>query len=121
LSILDYLHVVKNTLLSQLAVCRQAGDAFNVGALSGRLVELLRVMGKLTGDIVTTATGSVNITNNVVMNSPHFAGVQAALLRALRPYPEARLAVISALRELDEDNAVSSSATPMKQVEHVAT
>jgi hypothetical protein len=55
------------------------------------------------GALATNQT--FNITNNVAVlaESPAFQKVQATLLRALAPFPEARAAVVNALRELDED------------------
>ena len=55
------------------------------------------------------------------MNHPQFATVQATMLRALAPYPDARGAVVAALRDLDGGNAQAARAVPAigKVIEHV--
>ncbi len=54
----------------------------------------------------------------MILNSPQFATLQATLLRALAPYPDARSAVVLALRDLDAEPAPAASA--MKVIDHVA-
>ena len=62
-------------------------------------MEVLREVGKLTGEIRELAPGGVTINNNLaIMNSPAIAEMQAAIIRVLAPYPEARAAVVAALR-----------------------
>jgi hypothetical protein len=66
------------------------------------------------------ARSTININGNVVnvMNHPQFASVQATLLRALAPFPDARGAVVVALRQLDEESAPVTPAA--KVIDHVA-
>ena len=54
----------------------------------------------------------------VLAESPAFLRVQAALLHALAPFPEARAAVVQALNELDQES--TSLTRPTKVIEHVA-
>jgi hypothetical protein len=76
-------------------------------------------MARVTGEIGELARSTININGNVaIVNSPEFARVQATMLRALAPFPDARCAVVAALREIDQDNA--PAALPAKVIDHVA-
>jgi hypothetical protein len=79
--------------------------------VGGRLLECLRLQASLTGEI-SRATSTV--TNNVaVINHPFVADLQAMLIRVLSPYPEARQAVILALKDMSARMLESAAATPM--------
>lgn len=107
-SVLDHFRVVRTLLMSHLDATTQAGDARGAAVVSGSLVNVLEKIGKVTGEIATIAQGTINIQNNVaIVNSPQFAQVQAAILRALAPHPAARMAVVEALRALDDEAAPS--------------
>ena len=99
-SVLDYLRIVRTSLLSSLAACSEAGDARGVALVAGTLIGALEKIGRLTGQIAAIANGTTNI-NIALVNSPAFAVMQAEILRALAPYADARAAVIGALRRLD--------------------
>lgn len=103
-SLLDHFVILRNTLYRRLDACDEAGDAPQVASLSGRIIEVLREMGRLTGDL--TRTG-VTINNNIFV-SPQFAELQAALIEALARHPDARVDVIRAFRTLE-----ARSAPPM--------
>lgn len=109
LSLLDYLAAIRATLLSQFQAAAEAGDRFATAALSGRLLEVLREIGRLTGELGKVAGVSIHNHNTLVLNSPIFADVQVTLIRALQPYPEARAAVVGALRDLER----RARSTPM--------
>ncbi len=105
-SVLDHFRAVRTMLMSQLATMTEAGDARGAAIVATPLVSVLEKIGKVTGEIATIAQGTINIQNNVaIVNSPAFAKVQAAILRALAPHGAARAAVVAALRELDTDAA----------------
>src|SRR5882757_1867895 len=100
-SVLDYLRIVRTALMASMTACSEAGDARGVALVAGTLVATLEKLGKITGEIATIAS-NVNITNNVaIVNSPAFAKVQAAILRALAPHGAARADVVAALQALD--------------------
>jgi hypothetical protein len=44
--------------------------------------------------------------------------MQATMLRALAPFPDARASVVAALRDLDDENAPMT--LPAKVIDHVA-
>ncbi|HEY3886224.1 MAG TPA: hypothetical protein VGL62_13495 [Vicinamibacterales bacterium] len=96
-SLLDHFIILRNTLYRRLDACDEAGDAAQVASLSGRIIEVLREMGRLTGDL---SKAGVNITNNIFI-SPQFAELQAALIETLGRHPDARTDVIRAFRALE--------------------
>jgi hypothetical protein len=103
-SVLDYLRMCRSTLVGQLAAMNEAGDARGAAYITGQLVRVLESIAKVTGEIGDLARSVTinNMTNVAVLTEhPDFAKMQASLLRALGPYPDARRAVVDALRELE--------------------
>ena len=84
--------------------------------LAGRLTEVLREIGKLTGELGTMAGAARNQRRSHLLNSPLVANLQASMLRALAPFPDARVAVVAALRAMDADGV----PPPIKTIEHAA-
>jgi hypothetical protein len=110
-SVLDYLKICRGALLAQLASMQVAGD-----------LRTLETIAKISGELGALAQTTYNITtNNVAVLSEHpaFAKLQATVLRALGPHPDARQAVVAALRQLDENNAPPAT-TAAKVIDHVA-
>jgi hypothetical protein len=118
-SVLDYLRLCRTALTAQLAATTEAGDARTAAYVAGQLVKTLETIGKVTGELGELAHSTININGNVaIMNSPQFATLQATMLRALAPFPDARGAVVQALRDLDAAPAPVPSA--IRVIEHVA-
>src|SRR4029077_16323349 len=104
MSVLDHLHAIRFVLFSHLATATEAGDGALAANISGRLTHTLETIARISGELGALATNTTfNITNNVAVlaESPAFLKVQATLLHALAPYPEARAAVVAALNALD--------------------
>ena len=113
-SLLDYLSIMRSTLFRQFDVAASVGDRNGVGVISGRLLETLREIGRLTGEL-SKASGNVTVNNNLlVLQSPLFAEAQAAVISALAAFPDARVAVIRELRALEERKRADS----MRAIEH---
>lgn len=111
LSLLDYLALIRSTLLLQFTTASEAGDRNGVATVGGRLLECLRLQATLTGEI-SKATSAV--TNNIaVINHPMVADLQALLNRTLAPYPEARQAVVTALKEASARMLESAGGAPV--------
>lgn len=103
-SVLDYFRAIRTMLMSQMAATTEAGDARGAAIVASQLVNVLEKIGRVTGEIAALAPGTLNVTNNVaIVNSPQFAKVQAAILRALAPHAAARAAVVAALQSLDTE------------------
>jgi hypothetical protein len=114
-SVLQYFSIIRATLMTQFQLAASLNDRNGVAILAGRLTETLRAIGSISGEMGALANSTINIHGNVnVLNSPIFANLQANMLTALAPFPEARAAVVLALRKMDEENEA-----PMKTVEQI--
>ena len=71
---LDYLRMVRSSLVGQLSVMNEAGDARGAGYIAGQLTKTLETMARITGEIGDLARSTINITNNnvSVLTEPHF-------------------------------------------------
>jgi hypothetical protein len=115
-SVLGYFSIIRTTLMREFQLAASIHDKHGTATLAGRLTEVLRAIGGISGEMGSMAVNNLTINNVSIMNSPVFATLQANLLHALAPFPEARAAVVNALRTMDEQNEPS---TQMKLVEHV--
>jgi len=125
LSLLDYLSIIRSALMNLFQLAAQQGSHHNAAMVSGRLIQVLGTIGRLSGELQIYATGGTTITNNtVVVNSPVFARLQGVILSALAPYPEARTAVISALRSVEDEETPTAPPGPtpkLLEVDYAAT
>ena len=118
-SVIDHLRMIRTVLTGQLAAMTEAGDGRGAAYVAGRLTSTLETIARITGEMGELARSTININGNVaIMNSPQFATLQATMLRALAPFPDARGAVVLALRDLDAAPAPVPPA--MKVIDHVA-
>jgi hypothetical protein len=120
-SVLDYLKLCRTSLLAQLAVMSEAGDAKGVVAVTAQLTRTLEAIARVTGELSALAANTINIstTNNVALLAEHpmFVKLQATILRALANHPEARADVVKALREMDEPTAIAKQpALPAPEI-----
>jgi hypothetical protein len=118
-SVLDHLRMIRTVLTGQLAAMTEAGDGRGAAYVAGRLTATLETIARVTGELGSMAQ-AINVTNNltVLAEHPAFLRIQGTMLRALAPFPDARGAVVAALREFDEDNA--RVPLPAKVIDHVA-
>jgi hypothetical protein len=125
-SVIDYLRMCRSTLVAQMAAMNDAGDARGAAYVAVQLTKVLEAMARITGelnDLARSATFNIsNVTNVAVLEQhPIFMRMQASMLRALGPFPDARNAVVAALRDLDETARTASAvAGTGKVIEHVA-
>ncbi len=104
-SLLDYLKVIREVLMRQLLLAADSGDRSGTATLSGRAIECLRELGKVTGEI-SSLTSLTQVNNTAVLvNSPVFAELQTMLIERLASYPEALKAVVEGLHELEHRSA----------------
>ena len=100
-SVIDYLTTLRSILMGSITASAEAGSAFTLGALSGRLVEVLREIGRITGEI-ERLNPSVNVTNNIaIMSDPRMIELQSGLLSIARQVPAARMPIIELLKSLE--------------------
>jgi hypothetical protein len=112
-SVIDQLRIVRAGLFQTYDTALTAGDRLSIGMIAGRLHENLRDVARLTGQLATSPL-VMQQTNNFFVGDPAFARFQAQLIAALRPFPDARSAVIRQFETLE--------ATPLAapQVTHDA-
>jgi hypothetical protein len=121
-SVLDYLRLCRTVLVGQLATMQEAGDGRGAAQVAAQLTRTLETIAKVTGELGELARSTINITNNnlAIMNSPQVATLQATLLRALAPFPDARAAAARALLDLDAEHAPAAPAmNAIKLIDHV--
>ena len=110
-SILDYLGVLRSILMGAITSSAEAKSAATLAMLSGRLIETLREIGKLTGEI-DRLNPSINVTTNVaIMSDPKMIELQSGLLSIARSHPDVRSDVVSLLRGLEGGTRPQASAS----------
>lgn len=101
-SLLDYLGITRSVLFNQFLSAAEAGDRAGVAHIAGRLLDSLRELADLTGELRKAASG-ISVTNNVlnVFASPEFTALSEGLLGIARQHPAARADIVALLRGLD--------------------
>jgi hypothetical protein len=98
LALIDHYRIVRGALYKGMSAASEVGDNNALALLSGRLHENFRDCGRLTGELQRGPL--LNVQNNVHIN-PDYTRAIARIVSAVAPFPEARDAVIAALRDLD--------------------
>jgi hypothetical protein len=116
-SLLDYLGIARSVLFNQFLSAAEAGDRNGVVSVAGRLLESLREIGRLTGEL--RQMSGISITNNTVnmIGSPEFTALSEGLLIIARAHPEARADIVALLRRVDEEP--TATALPIIDCEAV--
>lgn len=114
MSLIDYLAMVRSTLTHQLLAASEAGDRQGTAMLSGRLLECLRLIGALTGDLQKITSTTTH--NTLVIASPLYATLNRRLMELLAPYPDAAHAVIEGLERF-ADEAINGAAGAARLLE----
>jgi hypothetical protein len=112
LALIDHYRIVRGALYKGMSAASEVGDNNALALLSGRLHENFRDCGRLTGELQRGPL--LNIQNNVLVN-PDYSQAIARMVSAVAPYPDARDAVIAALRDLD---AASTPAPALQDHQH---
>src|SRR5215469_12887742 len=102
LGLIDHYRIVRGALYKRFSAAAELGDGNALSLLAGRLHENFRDCGRLTGELQRGPL--LNIQSNVLVN-PDYTRAIARIVSAVAPYPEAREAVIAALRDLDAASA----------------
>src|SRR5215468_8524510 len=102
LALMDHYRIVRAGLYKGFGAASELGDPSPLALLAGRLHENFRDCGRLTGELQHGPL--LNIQNNVLVN-PDYTRAIARIVSAVAPYPEAREAVIAALRDIDAASA----------------
>jgi hypothetical protein len=101
-SLLDYLGIARSVLFSQFLNAAEAGDRNGLVSVADRLLESLREIGRLTGEL--RQVSGISIVNNslTLIGSPEFTALSEGLLVIARAHPEARADIVALLRRVDE-------------------
>jgi hypothetical protein len=102
LALVDHYRITRSGLYRAFSAACEAGDGNVLAMLVGRLHENFRDCGRLTGELQRGPL--LNIQNNVLVN-PDYMKAIARIVSAVAPYPQAREAVIAALRDLEAESA----------------
>jgi hypothetical protein len=115
-SLLDYVAIVRKTLMDALLTAHALRDSGAVARLASKMVEILRLQGELAGDLSKFAVRIRNTSNTttvvntaVFVGSPLFAKMQRMFVERLAPFPGALEAVTDGFAELDrQETAVAA-------------
>ena len=102
-SVMDHFRAVRAGLYSLYSAALEARDAHGGALLAGRLHENLNAMARLTGQLASSPLVQINNnqTTNFFIHDPAFAAFQGRLIAALRPFPEARGAIIAEFERIE--------------------
>jgi hypothetical protein len=100
-SLLEYLQIVRSVTFAQFLSCAEVGDVNGVASVGARLIESLKELDKLTGELrqLSGITVNQNILN--VVADPAYPDLEAGLLEIVRKFPEARDDVLALLARLE--------------------
>jgi hypothetical protein len=116
MSVLQYLSILRSTLMNAFQLAASVGDRNGTAVLAGRLTEVLREIGRITGEIMRSPAVQ-NVHNSVTfVNSPDFVNLQQMLIRRLAGHPSALAAVVEGLRELESRSSALQARPSM--IEH---
>jgi hypothetical protein len=103
-SVIEYLAILRSILFGALERSARQNKAFEVSRIGKNVLDVLREIGRLTGELSSFASQNISVINNqtLIMNSPIVAELQTELLQTLAPYDDARRAVINMFVRLDE-------------------
>ncbi len=104
--LLDYLGITRTVLFNQFLNAAEAGDRNCVASVAGRLLESLRELARLTGELREVSGITVNNNTINMFSSPEFAALSQGLLNIARAHPDARADIVSLLRQLNSEPAI---------------
>ena len=113
-SLLEYLGILRIVLFRQVIAAAQVEDRSGLGITSGRLLETLRDVAKLTGQLREVSGITVNNTVNV-FSTTDFEQLVQGLLELTRRHPGARDDIIRLVDRLDSSSTSSGpNGSPFK-------
>ena len=98
-SVLESLRGLYGGLVSRWLTALEAGSDKTLIMLTGKMLAALELQAKLTKELMPPSQ-TTNVTNIAVFEHPAYLQAITALAAALRPFPEARRAVLPVLRSL---------------------
>lgn len=98
-SCLDHYTIIRAKLYARLEAASAADDRINTCRIATVLHENLRDTARITGELQRSPL--MQVQNNII-NNPDNARIIAAIVAAVAPFAEARIAVAQALRRLEQ-------------------
>jgi hypothetical protein len=122
LSLLDYLAIIRSTLMLQMQTAAGCNDRPGTAAIAGKLIATLQLIATCTGEMLRLSP--VNITHNtaVFMSSPLYIELERMLIDTLSDHPEVLSKVVDGLRQLEdrtpapEYTAAALAGSPMREI-----
>jgi hypothetical protein len=102
---LDVLEMAIRGHASQWAVGLETGSDQKMVTHSSQLRQWLKLRSDITGEILPAARNTFNV--NMLVADTGYTRAIARIVAAVSPFPEARQAVVAALRELDPEGAIT--------------
>jgi len=115
-TVVDYFAITRSILVGQLLKQDEANSAQGVATVAGRLVEVLRELGKISGEIQRNTAPSTTVNVNLGA-APGFADLMAGLVDISRRHPDARADIITLVDRLS--GAPAPTARSMTTIEHL--
>jgi hypothetical protein len=100
-SVVETLRAVNAGVSARWLVAFEAGADDTFVSLTGQIRKNLELLARLTRELVPQPSVVTTTNNFMLFEHPEYVQVIAALSVALRPFPEARQAVLSALRSFN--------------------
>jgi hypothetical protein len=97
-SIVETLRAVNAGVSARWLVAFEAGADDTFVSLTGQIRKNLELLARLTRELVPQASVVTTTNNLMLFDHPEYVQAIAGIAEALRPFPEARQAVVSALR-----------------------
>ncbi len=108
MSLLEHLSIVRSVLMRQFLSQAEAGSAQGVSVTASRLLEALRDLGGLTGELRKLSGITVNNATLNIDSDPDFLTLQEGLIVLARKHPDIREDVLKLLQD------TSTSPPPAK-------
>ena len=108
---LDVLDMAIRGHASQWAVGLETASDQKMIAHSAQLRQWLKLRADITGELLPAACNTFN--TNVLIADTGYTRAIARIVAAVSPFPEAREAVVAALRELDPQTAITEQREPV--------
>lgn len=109
--VIDALQALNAGVTSRWLVALESGSDEMLVSLTGQIRKNLEPMAKLTHELMPQSTSTTIVNNTISLyEAPQYVETIAAVSLALRPFPEARKAVVAALRQ-------QKAGTPVPMIE----
>jgi hypothetical protein len=92
---------LKSIAMNQVITRAEAGDSYGVSVSISRACEVLRDVGRLTGEIRQIAGISITNNNLTLVANPQFVLLVEGLIGITREHAEVRTAILTLLGTLD--------------------